>query len=222
MKTTFSQQESLINYLLIHCKDLSDNIGLYTGLSGIVIVLCRYAKKFNLPQIDSIAEMLFDDISLNASRISRLHPELILAQVGLCVEYLVQNKLMPGPGQDICKLLDERIMHLDIKRLNNFTLHNGLLGLWHYVWARIQGNLEANLPLPFDTEYLNNWLFIINHNPSKFPANSEQRLKNAIQGALTPYSINLSEFVSNKFSMSNLNDLSVATGIAGIIQTNYL
>ncbi|MDE6461379.1 MAG: hypothetical protein K2L32_01210 [Muribaculaceae bacterium] len=113
-------------------------------------------------------------------------------------------------------------MRYDIRRIDDFSLEEGLLGLWHYVWARIQGNMKAGLPLPFDRRYLSDWESVLATNADKFPDGALGRLRTAVNdGILQESRLDFMQFIKPMESVPESN-LSLASGIAGYIAHKYL
>lgn len=220
MKNTISKR-TLFNRMTLHTMDNPSSVGLLSGQMGIILIISQCAKQWNMPVLDQSADFLFDYISNSIGRIKDISFGSGLSGICWGVEYLVQHGIMPGPANDICEDVDRRIMESDIRRIEDFSLEYGALGLWHYVQARIQGNLSAGLPLPFDSIYLDDWQAMIERNDDKFPEGSLAWLNSALNGTLKPHQLRVTPFIE-KFKKRPQINLSLRAGIAGYIATHYL
>lgn len=214
--------EKLINRMILHADDNTDAPGLLTGQMGVVVVVANYAGIKSEPLYDHVADFLYDCAINHVTTATGIGFASGLAGICWGVEYLIQSGLMPGSGDEICEDLDKRIMRYDIRRIDDFSLNEGLLGLWHYVWARIQGNMKAGLPLPFDRRYLSDWESVLTTNADKFPDGALGRLRAAVNdGNLQESRLDFMQFIKPMESVPESN-LSLASGIAGYIAHKYL
>ncbi|MBD5239433.1 MAG: hypothetical protein HDS64_06650 [Bacteroidales bacterium] len=213
--------KKLLSRIILHAMDNPSALGLLSGQMGIILVVSQCAKQFDMSVIDQSADFLFEHISNNIGRITDIGFGRGLSGICWGVEYLVQHSIMPGPANDICEDIDKRIMETDIRRTDDFSLESGALGKWHYVQARIQGNLSANLALPFDKIYLDDWHTLIKRNEDKFPIGALKWLESARNNLLIPYQLSVIPFVEYLRKRPQTN-LSLQTGIAGYIATHYL
>lgn len=205
--------ENLANYLALHSLDC-DNIGLLTGRMGHIIALSRYSTYYSKPVFDSISDFLFAKVTDALSNLESLYFGDGLAGICWAIEYLVQHGYMEGPAHDMCSCIENKIIETNIIKISDFSLETGLLGLWEYVIARVQGNMEADLPLPFPHEYLKDWEILIEKNVDKFPQDALMRLKASLNGTLIDKSLDIEQFI--KISDNNkLSDLSLKNGISG-------
>lgn len=217
---TRTSARTLLNRMTLHAMDNPSSVGLLTGQMGIILVISQCAKQWEMSILDQSTDFLFDHISNNIGRIVDIGFGSGLSGICWSVEYLVQHDIMPGPANDICEDVDKRIMEADVRRIEDFSLGTGALGLWHYVQARIQGNLSAGLPLPFDSIYLDDWQAMIERNDEKFPEGSLAWLNSALNGTLKPYQLRVTPFIE-KFKKRPQINLSLRSGIAGYIATHY-
>ena len=207
--------------MILHAMDNPSALGLLSGQMGKILVISQCAKQFNMSAIEQSADFLFEHISNNIARSTDTSFGRGLAGICWGVEYLVQHNIMPGPANDICEDADKRIMENDIRRTDDFSLESGALGKWHYIQARIQGNLSANLPLPFDRIYLDDWHTLIKQNEDKFPPEALKWLESARDNLLIPYQLSVIPFIENLRKLPKTN-LCLQSGIAGYIATHYL
>lgn len=221
MKTT-KKSRTLLNRMILHSMDSHDAFGLFYGQMGVILTIAQCAKQWAAPELDCSADFLFKHISNNVNNVSSLTFGSGLAGICWGIEYLVYHGIMPGPAHDICVEADARIMDLDIRRIKDFGLEDGALGLWHYVQSRIQGNAMARLLLPFDNVYLQDWRSLIDNHHDDFPANAQSWLESALNGHIEQQ-INLS--LADVIDAQNVtpdDNLSLHNGLAGFIALNYL
>lgn len=222
MKTIqLTTKDRLISSLILYANESPYAVGLLTGKMGLVLVITKYARMEGCSQFEASADFLYEEMRKGITQTTDIGFASGLSGICWGVEYLVQNEIMPGPADEICADTDQKIMQTNIKRITDFTLENGLTGLWHYVWARIQGNMLAELPLPFDEQYLTDWLEIIESNPERFPKDAAHRLRSAMTGTLIPDPLDFKQFVKPMDSEPDRN-LSLADGLAGYITLKYL
>lgn len=222
MKVKFSKAESFVNRLILHSLDNPENIGLLYGQTGIIIVLANYARQKNRFRIEEIADTLYDNVIKNAHTMHNIGFASGLSGICWGIEYLVQHGILEGPAHDICENVDIAIVEkLQLKKNSDLSLETGLLGLWHYTWARIQGNMLAGLNLPFPEEYLDEWHKILVDNTEAFPREADKRLIGAMQGELYHDELSVRPFINNLNKLL-INDISLRNGIAGYISLKYL
>lgn len=215
--------KQLLHRLILRAMNIRFVPGLFYGQMGLLLIVAQSCKQWKIPSIDLAADFLFEQIQkqlLNTSISSFAH-----GLPGICwgIEYLVYHGIMPGPANGVCMEMDKHIMDIDIRRAKDFSVENGVLGIWHYVQSRVQGNLMCSLPLPFDNMYLKDWRNLIEMHEDKFPLNSLEWITSAIDGSLRD-SIPLSvrDYIINIDRVPESNNLSLHNGLAGYIATHYL
>lgn len=221
MKTKFTRQEKLLNLLILHSADCPSCVGLLTGQMGIVLTIARYARIKGMAELETIADTLLENVLARAASLRNIGFASGLSGICWGIEYLIQHGILPGSGDEICKKVDNHIMKNKISNMDDLSLETGTLGLWYYVWARIQGNLREMQPLPFSKEYLSDWFDFLTVHHDKFPAGASDRLYSAMNGHLIEEELNINQFIKRSRKL-NENDLSLSTGVAGYIETHYL
>lgn len=216
-----TKEEELLNYLILHSFDYPDEIGLLSGQMGHIIVITRYARQKNHIVLDEVADCLFENV---VSRVSSMRDFGFASGIsGICwgVEYLTQHGIITDTGQNICGELDNLIARIDVESFRDYSLETGLLGLWHYVWSRIQGNMQASLELPFADSYLKGWINVLGRRPDKFPKKALINLRSALDGKLNHVPLAIRPFIKTNIG-PDLRNLSLATGLAGYVESEYL
>ncbi len=205
---------------MLHSNDSASDSGLLYGRAGIAIVLARYAASSVRGEFDSIADFLFGNIMDSVSSMANISFGWGLSGICWGVECLCQNQIVGNSADYVCRDADKRIMTLDVCRFSDHTLSTGLLGLWHYVSSRIQGNITRNEKLPFDGGYLSDWIQVLSENPGSFPSGALSWLESAISGNLKKIDMSPSEFVGIK-RLREVEGLGLRHGVAGYVELHY-
>lgn len=211
----------MLNLIALHGMDNRRAIGLFHGQMGLVITIALYARRYEKMELDDIADCLMANITTRAKFMDDMSFGYGLSGVCWGIEYLSQNGIVQGSANDICESVDERICRTDVTAIDDYSLETGLLGLWHYVWARVQGNLKASLPLPFSREYLEKWLNILQAKADVFPPDALNGLVQALNGTLVEKKLSVEEFVKLPKRIDP-EDLSLRNGAAGRLLTRYV
>lgn len=221
MKIRFNREEKLLNRMILHSADNNKAIGLLTGQTGVILVVVRYARQKQHPQLEAVADFLFDNVMKQVEQSVDLSFAYGLSGICWAVEYLVQHGIMPGPAEEICGSMNEAISSISLDKPVDFSLDTGLLGLWHCVLARLQGNLLSGLKTPFPPDWLERWFDVLDEFPEKFPQGSASKLRNLMHGDVEPESLDFRQFIELPKHL-DINDLSLKTGAAGYIESKYL
>lgn len=161
-KTVFSRERSLLHHLVLHAYDVPAAIGLFDGMTGIMLVIAHYARARKLPVIEGAADFLMERITDGLAKTDPIGLGHGLAGIGWGIEYLIQHGYMEGCATDITADMDNRIMSLDIRHLTDESLETGIEGLAHYVIAHVQGaSLQGTQA--FDDTYLHDWQSRLQH-----------------------------------------------------------
>jgi len=150
----FTQEEDIIHHLLLKASSYKCN-GLFYGKLGIAIAFFEFGKYRNNPVYTDYAMELKESL-----------PKIIEEKItndfasGICgfgwgIEYMIQQKYIGNNNIDACSTIDEKIMAVDIRRMNDLSLETGLEGFLHYIMIRLSGARKRNDPRPFDDTYLN-------------------------------------------------------------------
>lgn len=220
MKKEFNQLEILINRLTLHSLDRPADIGLLYGQMGYVLALAKIAQTQGLPPLDKIADRVCDNVFARAGSLHNISIGNGLAGIGWGVEYLIQEELLDGNGNDYCTEIDNEIMKTDIARISDLSLETGLYGLCLYVMARISGNIKAGLELPFDEAYLNGWGDILQRYPESFPGVALSLISKRNMDQIKGYRLSLLPLIKSTEEIPT-EDLSLERGIAGYLILNY-
>lgn len=209
--------DRVLHHLALHSNDNTSDSGLLYGRAGIAVVLARYAVSSGRDEFDSIADFLFGNVIESVSSMANISFGWGLSGICWGVECLCQNQIVGNSADYVCRDADKRIMSLDVCRFTDHTLSTGLLGLWHYVSSRIQGNITRNEKLPFDDSYLSDWLHVISENPESFPSGALSWLESAIVGNLEKFDVSPAVFVGIR-RLREVMGLGLRQGLAGYVE----
>lgn len=164
-----NQQDKIVNRLILNSSNLN-NLGLYHGKMGIVLYFYQYAiySKENIYKIyaEELLEEIFNEIDISIS----IYMENGLCGIGWAIEYLVQNNFICGNTNEILIDIDNEIMKLNVSRISNFSIENGLGGIFLYILTRLTSPSRGRGALPFDDIFLDSL-----KNQIKFYKNTENR-----------------------------------------------
>ena len=216
----FTREEKFFHHLLLHSHDVPMAIGLLDGMAGIMLVLAHYSRVKKRPSVEKSADFLMSQITESMLKTASPYFGSGLAGIGWSIEYLIQNGYMGGCGVDLTGEMDERIMSFDIRHISDDSLDSGILGLYHYVVAHVQGAAMQGRRA-FDTLYLDDWQNVLSARREKFPndpkwGNMLAMLTGTMEGK-SPYKLDLVQFIKPMKSPS-LNYLGLQRGLAGYIE----
>lgn len=152
-KEIFTKEEKWLYHLILHSHDVPQALGLFNGMTGIMLVLAHYARCHNMPEVEKVADFLIDEITENMNNAGPINFSDGMAGIGWAIEYLIQNGYMKGCGADLMEEPDKKIMEHDIRRMTDDTLETGIEGLCHYIILHIQGAMLLRKTV-FDKMYL--------------------------------------------------------------------
>lgn len=148
----FKLEQKCIHRLLLQSFSVPD-LGLFYGKMGITLCFFEYGRYTDNCVYIDIGEELLDDI------LEQIHIDLSfcfdsgLSGIAWGIEYLLQNRFLIESGNDIFEEIDNKIMQINLLRMDDHGLDTGLEGLYYYISARIQRALLNNTLMPFDLNY---------------------------------------------------------------------
>lgn len=215
----------LIERLIIRSANSNLAIGLLNGQMGSLIVIAEYAREYNKPYLEIVSDALFTNVIMRCSKSNDFSFNSGMAGVCWGIEYLLQTGILSGDGNELCESIDSYIMNFDLKRIHDFSVSTGVLGLWLYVKARIQGNVRLGLALPFDQDYLTDWNCILQANEIYFPKDESIWLMNKLYGIeQKDKPLSYKKFINlpPNITEHQINSIALTNGLAGIISQRYL
>ncbi len=220
MKTRiFTNEEKLLNHLVLHSNDVPSALGLLNGQMGILIVLAHYAKVRKQHQIERVSELLLENILKRLTKTVSINFADGLCGIGWGLEYLIQNDYMKGNSAELLQEVDAKIMEHDVLRIQDTSLDTGLEGTLHYVLAHLQGANRAGQRV-FDKDYLENLVtrvrqLCINNQKNQDFQNLFAKLVEGINGSRKFYEFQLLRFIKPKY---NPKFLTLKEGTAGQLE----
>jgi len=143
METTFTNEQSIINTLLLNSSFI-DHLGLMHGKMGISIFFFHLARKTKNQIYEDYAGELIDEIYEEITVNTPIDFENGLAGIGWGIEHLVQNGFIEADTDEVLTEFDNRIFKwLIYNTPHDIGLLNGLLGIGAYLLERIQ-NAQSN------------------------------------------------------------------------------
>ena len=219
-KKRFTQEQKMLHHLILHSHDVSTALGLFDGMTGIMLVLAHYARVRKIPVIEQVSDYLMEQITKNIARTDSIYLRDGMAGIGWGIEDLIQNGYMRGCGVELTREIDEQIMRVDIRRMTDDTMENGLIGLFHYIVAHIQGaTLQGRMA--FDSQYISDWKQVLQHRRNCSPQDRRweemsDMLTKAIKGQC-PYVLELLQFVK-PMKRATFDMLGLHSGLAGYME----
>lgn len=219
-KVTFTKEQKLLHHLILHSHDVPGALGLFDGMTGIMLVLAHYARVRKMPVVESVSDYLMEHITKNLNKTGNVDFANGMAGIGWGIEYLIQNGYMSGCGTDLTGEMDERIMSVDIRRMSDANLEKGIRGLFHYVIAHMQGAILCG-KAAFDRHYLTDWIETLQRKQANDPKQQEWRkmreqLESTLHGQQT-YRFELSQFILPK-QYAPMHHLGLRNGLAGYME----
>lgn len=216
----FTQEQKLLHHLILHSHDVPTAWGLFDGMTGIMLVIAHYARVHKRPAINHVSDYLMKQIIGNLTKTASISFGNGLAGVGWGLEYLIQNGYMKGCGAALTREIDDRIMSVDIRRLADDSMEKGIVGLFHYVIAHLQGATLQGLSV-FDRQYLDDWAQLLRHQHECFPQNQRWGAMNEILAKTISgqrhYTLDLLPFIK-PMKRASLDLLGLHNGLAGYIE----
>jgi len=151
--TKFTNSMRVVHTLMLK-SFFESNIGLFEGQMGIALAISKF---YEYTKNDAFLDYVYDLLELTISKINNglsISFSNGLSGIGWSIEYLIQNKLVEGESVEICEEIDNKIMEIDPRRIEDYSLETGFEGLLLYVVYHLQGAIKQGTKLPFDNTYL--------------------------------------------------------------------
>lgn len=150
------------NHLILNAPYMT-NLGLFHGRMGVIIFFYTYARYTKLRYYEDFAEFLLDDLFLQLNTSLPACLESGLAGIGWSLEYLIQNEYLHGNTNEILYDLDLELMaKVDLKRLSDESIQEGIAGLVFYVLTRLSSPARDLDRTPFDDDFISALIFSVN------------------------------------------------------------
>lgn len=126
---------SLINYLALQSAQMTDN-GLFHGRMGIILALYCHSLMYGNRTLSEYACDILQCTSENYDD-ADIFLEKGLAGIGLGYTLLYKAGMFQDNLNELLFDIDKRIMSVDPRRIDNYSLKNGALGLLYYIEQRL-------------------------------------------------------------------------------------
>lgn len=216
-----NQQNRLIIDLILHSPDDRENIGLMNGQMGHILVLTSYARKYETPWIENVADSMFENIIERIDHSSDISFKYGLAGIGWSIERLMQHGILPSDCNPLCEGIDNRIMRFDVRRIEDRGIMHGIRGLLLYVITRMKGARMRKLPLPFDRIFLSDWVSAFEKLAPELTENFIEFVNSDSLDFKGMDDFKLKDFINVK-SYKSIRNLSLEDGLSGFIASRYL
>jgi hypothetical protein len=151
----------IAKHLIIN-SSFMDNIGLYNGKMGIVLFFAHLANYTRKDIYNDFASKLLDEIYGEIHIDTPINFKDGLCGIGWGIEYLLHYRFLEGDSNEILASIDEKIMERNPLRIKDESIETGKNGILYYILTRLISYNRPKNDIPFDIDYLNNWIFILN------------------------------------------------------------
>lgn len=218
--------KDIIHHLIINTPLLKD-IGLLTGKMGISIAFYEMSRREENDVYSDYAGDLLDQVFDEISIATPIDFSTGLSGIGWGIEYLIQNKFIEGDSLEACEDIDNKLISIDPRRINDFSLEKGLYGILHYVLMHCKGCKVQKNRLPFDKLYFEDLYYKINTTElSNSPNSIVAAFKNLLENNLLDYNYSITDFSKDidHLDVNDLNgcELGINGGIASMLLKDNL
>jgi glycosyltransferase involved in cell wall biosynthesis len=138
-------------HLLAHYGDIKD-YGLLEGKMGIIIFLFHYSQYSNNNLVKAIAESMLSSLCENLN--DELGFKTGLLGIGWGLLYLFIHGFVEGDIDSVLEVVDRKVEEIDISKMKDFNIEDGLGGILLYVNARLFTQSIGLGQNPFSNTYL--------------------------------------------------------------------
>lgn len=222
--STWNIKQRIIHYLMLKTPLLQD-LGLFNGKMGIAIAFYLLSRENRINVYRDFAEEILDLIFEEIHEKTPLDFNSGLLGIGWGLEFLIQHKFVEGSSLDICDEIDNKLLKLDIRRIENYSLGNGLHGIINYVLIHIKNCIIQNENPPFDNMFISDLYEKVNK-PSSLNQNHSFLLdttifKNYVEKGIIDYNTTFMKFWKNidNFEINKIYEykLGIQQGLASKI-----
>lgn len=147
--------ERIARFLMLK-SSFVDMPGLLNGKMGIAVFFFHYAKYTGMSFYNDFGCELIEDIYEHIDSVQSNYFADGIIGIGWGIEYLIHNGFMEGDEDDVLEDIDQRVVEINVKRLQDDSLFTGLEGIAHYVLSRFCTKKELSGII--DKEYVNDLL----------------------------------------------------------------
>lgn len=124
-----------MNHLTLHAPFL-ENLGLYNGKLGIIIVLYQYAHIVSNKIYEEIANNLLEDTLSHLPSSMPIGLADGICGIGWGICHLLENHFVEGEANEILQEIDNKILEFNPLRIIDLSLETGLEGIATYLSKR--------------------------------------------------------------------------------------
>jgi hypothetical protein len=125
----------IANYLILHGR-YQNNPGLFRGKAGTMLTMFLFSQKTGISVYRDFAEDLLEDVQNQLFDNLPLGMKDGLTGIAYSMSYLSNNNILSFDQNEILCDIDEKIMSIDPRRISDFSIETGALGVWAYINER--------------------------------------------------------------------------------------
>lgn len=141
-----------INTLILKSGAVEE-AGLYTGKTGLVLLLYYYRRYAKRSFYGEFADALLDDVYRKCRRLP-IDFAYGICGIGWVISHLIRCGFVEGNVNEILSDADRKVMERDPARITDWSFKTGLSGLLCYVLTRLGDVKRSKAVNPFDPIYL--------------------------------------------------------------------
>lgn len=139
--------------LLLEIPNFID-LGLLNGKMGVIIYLYYYSRYMKNETVNDLANLILLDLISKIQWEMSLNFSTGLTGIGWALDYLAINDYIEGDKNEILYKIDQKIQFIDIDKIQNCNIENGLGGLVLYTLMRLHSVQREERESPFSVEFL--------------------------------------------------------------------
>jgi len=216
---SFTIEEEITHHLMLQAVFHKRN-GLLYGKLGISLAFFEWGCNCNNPIYTDFAKELKNRVYKKIEDQTPIDFATGLSGVGWGLEYIAQKQFTDNISNEIFCAIDQKIMMLNMKRITDFSLENGLEGFLHYILIRIKNSVIRKTANPFDESFLTDIYCKLQSLEEDIISNSlKQAFISYMDTDLLVYNPNVDMFTTN-IEIKTIDDilsakLGLADGLAG-------
>lgn len=125
----------IANYLILHGR-YQNNPGLFRGKAGTMLTMFLFSQKTGISVYRDFAEDLLEEVQNQLFDNLPIGMKDGLAGIAYSMSYLLNNNILSFDPNEILCDIDEKIMSFDPRRISDFSIETGALGVWAYINER--------------------------------------------------------------------------------------
>lgn len=143
----------IARHLIVNTTYL-DNLGLYTGKTGIIIFFAQLSSYLENTIYRDFAGKLLDEVFANIHIEMPVNMRNGLCGIGWTVEYLLREGFIEGNSNEVLSDIDKKVMEYELNRICDESFETGSAGILFYILTRLISKQHPIEDIPFPEEYL--------------------------------------------------------------------